>query len=133
MPIRKVTNLTKRKFITPKWYGTENPEGRTKASRLGYYQHRRYRKIRNAKVEMENFECAACRCDGNVIIYGSEQLHVDHIEPIPADIDSFDQFLDLSSFDNLQVLCERHHREKTNRKGYFTSKYPLLVIKNKEG
>ena len=127
MPFKRVDKVSSRKTV---WQVKEEKAGHTIASRKGFYSFSRYRKIRNYVVELESFQCEACVIDGRQMPYPSEMLDVDHIVPIPTNFDmTFDDFLKYSEFNNLQVLCKKHHRMKTNQKGHFARKFEKLTVK----
>jgi len=88
-------------------------KGYTDASRMGYYNTPFWGMRRRQKLD-ENPYCEHCEKD---MIYINAKI-VDHVVPVPKNT-SFKTFVQLSSIDKLQSLCEKCHRSKTayNRHG----------------
>ena len=83
--------------------------------------------LKNSKKGRNQYLCKQCP---DIRIYGRKDVQVDHIEPIVrlTGFVSFDDFIERLFCDvsGLQLLCKRHHKEKTDAEREIRKRYRKL-------
>ena len=112
MSKRKVTKgdaamkLERKKSYDYPWIKQATQDGYTPASKRGWYNTKEWKSVRNV-VLSEAPLCRMCLAKG----IATAATVCDHIKPVTNET-TFEEFIDIN---NLQPLCDRCHRVKTNQ------------------
>jgi hypothetical protein len=84
--------------------------------------------LANARVGVNQYKCEMC---SDFVTYPRKEVHVDHKEPVvPLEgFTNFDDFIDrlFCGPEGLQVLCKRHHTEKSTAENQKRREYKKIL------
>lgn len=97
-------------------------------TRRRQYNSKKYKRNRRLLL-MDNPNCRECERNGRIVA----ATECDHIVSIRKWIESGLPESECSGMQNLQVLCEDCHREKTDgeRKAWLKSRFPVFDIRGR--
>lgn len=84
----------------------------TKEERANFYSSSEWKRLRQAVLERDHYECQWCKEEGKVVTVNDSILEVDHIKEL-------EYYPELATnINNLRTLCKDCHNKRHDRMNY---------------